>query len=200
MEKYIIDLVRRAAELQEQQTVLLNKILGIAEIQPVVSEFRRASFRIVGGKTCHDGNIDKKIEKNCRQNDVVFPLEDTMEYKYKGISIRKRSDGRWEARKMIDGVRKTVYGHDVKEVKRKILTMLDEFKEDKKKQTYSFFSWLNFWNDTYKKPYNRTDSITPQIKKHIFAASASGKKIKPIKIFQVVAANIRKKLFFFRSG
>ena len=26
MEKYIIDLVRRAAELQEQQTVFLNKI------------------------------------------------------------------------------------------------------------------------------------------------------------------------------
>lgn len=96
MEKYIIDLVRRAAELQEQQTVLLNKILGIAEIQPVVSEFRRASFRIVGGKACHDGNIDKKIEKNCRQNDVVFPLEDDMaEYKYKRITIRKRCDGRW---------------------------------------------------------------------------------------------------------
>lgn len=171
MEKFIIDLVRRAAELQEQQTVLLNKILGIAEIQPVVSEFRRASFRIVGGKACRDGNIDKKIEKNCRQNDVVFPLEDDMaEYKYKRITIRKRCDGRWEARKMIDGVRKTVYGHDVKEVKRKIDKMLESFREDQKKQTFTFFSWLNFWNDTYKKPYNRTDSITSQIKKHVFSA------------------------------
>ena len=73
MEKFIIDLVRRAAELQEQQTVLLNKILGIAEIQPVVSEFRRASFRIVGGKACRDGNIDKKIEK--LYYDLSVPLE-----------------------------------------------------------------------------------------------------------------------------
>lgn len=173
MEKFIYDLISEAAVLAEKQTLLLNRIIGIVDIGPTVATLRRNSFRIVGGKAVNAKGPDANIEnltKNSCSSSFVPEQEDTMEYKYKGISIRKRSDGRWEARKMIDGVRKTVYGHDVKEVKRKILTMLDEFKEDKKKQTYSFFSWLNFWNDTYKKPYNRTDSITPQIKKHIFGA------------------------------
>ncbi|MGN0796227.1 MAG: tyrosine-type recombinase/integrase [Christensenellales bacterium] len=120
----------------------------------------------------------------CQWVKVVYPVniensiknyqsrEDTLGYKYKTVTIVKRKDGRWFTRIMRNGIQKCLYGHDPKEVKRKVDKALKELmletEEQQKSKKFSFFEWLNFWNDTYKKPYNRTDSITPQIKKHIF--------------------------------
>lgn len=89
-------------------------------------------------------------------------------YKYRTVTIIKRPDGRWFTRVMRKGVSKSVYGHSPDEVKKKVRKILQEFKEKEQiKKTYSFFEWMNFWYETYKKPYNKSDSIIRQIRTHV---------------------------------
>lgn len=99
---------------------------------------------------------------------VLQEKNDMQKYKYRTVTIIKRPDGRWFTRVMRKGVSKSVYGHSPDEVKKKVRKILQEFKETEQiKKTYSFFEWMNFWYETYKKPYNKSDSIIRQIRTHV---------------------------------
>lgn len=115
-------------------------------------------------KVIYPGNIDNS-------NDTCVVLQeknDMHKYKYRTVTIIKRPDGRWFTRVMRKGVSKSVYGHSPDEVKKKVRKILQEFKEKEQiKKTYTFFEWMNFWYETYKKPYNKSDSIIRQIRTHI---------------------------------
>lgn len=115
-------------------------------------------------KVIYPGNIDNS-------NDTCVVLQeknDMHKYKYRTVTIIKRPDGRWFTRVMQKGVSKSVYGHSPDEVKKKVRKILQEFKEKEQiKKTYTFFEWMNFWYETYKKPYNKSDSIIRQIRTHI---------------------------------
>lgn len=115
-------------------------------------------------KIIYPGNIDNS-------NDTCVVLQeknDMHKYKYRTVTIIKRPDGRWFTRVMRKGVSKSVYGHSPDEVKKKVRKILQEFKEKEQiKKTYSFFEWMNFWYETYKKPYNKSDSIIRQIRTHV---------------------------------
>ena len=115
-------------------------------------------------KVIYPGNIDNS-------NDTCVVLQeknDMHKYKYRTVTIIKRPDGRWFTRVMRKGVSKSVYGHSPDEVKKKVRKILQEFKEKEQiKKTYTFFEWMNFWYETYKKPYNKSDSIIRQIRTHV---------------------------------
>lgn len=115
-------------------------------------------------KVIYPGNIDNS-------NDTCVVLQeknDMHKYKYRTVTIIKRPDGRWFTRVMRKGISKSVYGHSPDEVKKKVRKILQEFKEKEQiKKTYTFFEWMNFWYETYKKPYNKSDSIIRQIRTHV---------------------------------
>ena len=115
-------------------------------------------------KVIYPGNIDNS-------NDTCVVLQeknDMHKYKYRTVTIIKRPDGRWFTRVMRKGVSKSVYGHSPDEVKKKVRKILQEFKEKEQiKKTYTFFEWMNFWYETYKKPYNKSDSIIRQVRTHV---------------------------------
>lgn len=115
-------------------------------------------------KIIYPGNIDNS-------NDTCVVLQeksDMHKYKYRTVTIIKRPDGRWFTRIMRKGVSKSVYGHSPDEVKKKVRKILQEFKEKEQiKKTYTFFEWMNFWYETYKKPYNKSDSIIRQVRTHV---------------------------------
>lgn len=115
-------------------------------------------------KVIYPGNIDNS-------NDTCVVLQeknDMHKYKYRTVTIIKRPDGRWFTRVMRKGISKSVYGHSPDEVKKKVRKILQEFKEKEQiKKMYTFFEWMNFWYETYKKPYNKSDSIIRQIRTHV---------------------------------
>ena len=115
-------------------------------------------------KIIYPGNIDNS-------NDTCVVLQeknDMHKYKYRTVTIIKRPDGRWFTRVMRKGISKSVYGHSPDEVKKKVRKILQEFKEKEQiKKTYTFFEWMNFWYETYKKPYNKSDSIIRQVRTHV---------------------------------
>lgn len=115
-------------------------------------------------KIIYPENIDNS-------NDACVVLQeknDMHKYKYRTVTIIKRPDGRWFTRVMRKGVSKSVYGHSPDEVKKKVRKILQEFKEKEQiKKTYTFFEWMNFWYETYKKPYNKSDSIIRQVRTHV---------------------------------
>lgn len=115
-------------------------------------------------KIIYPENIDNS-------NDTCVVLQeknDMHKYKYRTVTIIKRPDGRWFTRVMRKGVSKSVYGHSPDEVKKKVRKILQEFKEKEQiKKTYTFFEWMNFWYETYKKPYNKSDSIIRQVRTHV---------------------------------
>lgn len=115
-------------------------------------------------KIIYPGNIDNS-------NDTCVVLQeksDMHKYKYRTVTIIKRPDGRWFTRVMRKGISKSVYGHSPDEVKKKVRKILQEFKDTEQiKKTYSFFEWMKFWYETYKKPYNKSDSIIRQIRTHV---------------------------------
>lgn len=115
-------------------------------------------------KVLYPENID-----NSNNTCVVLQEKNDMhKYKYRTVTIIKRPDGRWFTRVMRKGVSKSVYGHSPDEVKKKVRKILQEFKEKEQiKKTYTFFEWMNFWYETYKKPYNKSDSIIRQIRTHV---------------------------------
>lgn len=170
MEKILYDKINQALRL-------LSEVVGYVESQNAVSELRPSFLHVIGGKKASE-NLENKIENKFCQISASPPKEDfanMAEYRYKKLKITKRADGRWWTRITRNGVEKSIYGHSIDEVKRGIDKAIKFFSSEKKAAeelpTFTLFSWLNFWNDTYKKPYNRTDSITPQMKKHIFGVA-----------------------------
>lgn len=115
-------------------------------------------------KVIYPGNIDNS-------NDTCVVLQEKNEmkkYKYRTVTIIKRPDGRWYTRIMRKGISKSVYGHSPDEVKKKARQIFQDFKDTEQiKKTYSFFEWMKFWYETYKKPYNKSDSIIRQIRTHV---------------------------------
>lgn len=118
-------------------------------------------------KIIYPGNIDNKSK------DLIATSEgDSMivRYSYKTYTISKRKDGRWHTRYTDNGKQISVYGHTAEEARRNLKSALRELKQKnakKKEKTYSFFEWMNFWYETYKKPYNKSDSIIRQIRTHV---------------------------------
>ena len=96
-----------------------------------------------------------------------------------GGSIRKRSDGRWEARytaghdpKTGKQIQKSIYGKTQKEVREKLTKVLSEIDEGSYMELSkdSLSHWLDIWLKTYVahsvKPYT-VDSYTRICERHI---------------------------------
>lgn len=92
---------------------------------------------------------------------------------YNGIKIRKRKDGRWEARKQINGNRINI-------VKRTQLEVLNELKllfpkqVEKPIKSIMLYDYIDYWYKTYKEPFlkkerknNYTCVINNQIKPYL---------------------------------
>lgn len=90
-----------------------------------------------------------------------------MEYKYKGFTIKKRTDNRHEARKTINHNRISIYGKTILQCKENIDKYLSEPQENK--QGTKFYDWIDFWLKKYKNELkqNSKDSILYLIKNHI---------------------------------
>lgn len=180
MEKIVYELVAQAAELAEKQTEILNRILGIADVGPFVAQLRRQSFSVVAGRDFHpsgapmhdaEAQIDNLNPKSRTCPDEKLQEGIMAKYKVKGHKISKRADGRWWARFRYDGKSISVYGHSPEEVKKKLLKAMAAAEKQKHVpapvKTYTFFEWMKFWYDTYKAPYNKTDTILRQMRTHI---------------------------------
>lgn len=152
MESIVYEKIFKAAQL-------LNEVIGYVDSQADINSLKRKMFQL---------HIHNKII-NCSDCSPVKKEITVKNYKYKGITISMRTDGRWYTRIQRKGLIKNIYGNSVDEVKKKCREVLLAFSQPEEKgPQYTFFQWLEFWNNTYKKPYNRTDSITAQINKHIF--------------------------------
>lgn len=72
-----------------------------------------------------------------------------------GITLRK--DGRYEVRKMENGIRRSIYAKTLKDAK----IILNKFKNNKikienkkeKQIDYTLKEWITIWEETYKKPF-----------------------------------------------
>lgn len=150
--------------MDEQEKTLFKELTKKLEalIEAQSSPPQKDGYQWV--KVIYPGNIDNS-------NDTCVVLQeknDMHKYKYRTVTIIKRPDGRWFTRVMRKGISKSVYGHSPDEVKKKVRKILQEFKEKEQiKKTYTFFEWMNFWYETYKKPYNKSDSIIRQIRTHV---------------------------------
>lgn len=180
MEKFVLDLVLRAAKLAEEESIILNRILGIVDVSPTVTELRRGSFTITGGRDFNPSAAPMRAAEppldNQKTESRMCPIDNSQEdnmakYKVKGHKISKRADGRWWARFRYNGESISVYGHSPEEVKKKLLKAITAAEKRKylpePVKTYSFFEWMHFWYDTYKAPYNKTDTILRQMRTHI---------------------------------
>ncbi|MDD7457254.1 MAG: tyrosine-type recombinase/integrase [Clostridia bacterium] len=96
--------------------------------------------------------------------------------KYNGKTIIKRTDGRYFARYTDEnGKRVSVYGRTQQECVNKLklhLKLLKKRKLDKlqgneKPSQYLLYDWLDYWNETFKKPINKTDNVSRYIRLHI---------------------------------
>lgn len=97
----------------------------------------------------YSGKLDKEeIKKNVP---LITEALEEQDLKYKGITIFKRSDGRYTAKPSFDGKQYSIYG----KTQSICLENLKEFFKNKPikkdvKKSITFYEWIQKWYDTYK--------------------------------------------------
>lgn len=175
MEKMLYEWVIQAAEL-------LNKVIGYADSEQSIRELRHSGFTVIGGKTCHSSaapmrDVDTHLENQIRvKNSVELPKGDentmpTVKYHGRKLTIYRRKDGRWWSRYSEDGKQVAVYAKTAEECQKKLLKELAAAEKRRLDpapvKKYTFFEWMKFWYETYKEPYNKTDTILRQMRTHV---------------------------------
>ncbi len=126
---------------------------------------QRLNFKIIEG-----GDENKDLNKKKEFSSTEQKEE---EMKYNGIRIIKRKDGRWEARKQINGNRINIIKKTQSEVLKELKIL---FPKDIEKPIKSMFlyDYIDYWYKTYKEPFlkkarknNYTCVINNQIKPYL---------------------------------
>ena len=79
--------------------------------------------------------------------------------KYNGIKIYKRTDGRWEAKKQINGNRISICRNTQAEVYEEIKNLFPKSEPTKISKITTFFDYIDFWLEKYKKPFMKKKRI-----------------------------------------
>lgn len=167
MENYELELAKKAHEA-------LCELIGYGEGENVVAIFRKTIAGIVDNPPTPE-ELDDKVEiltKNqlneilagrgtpagtalSQFNSTAGQNVSTSEYEKQGVEtmkyITKRTDGRWQGRKTLDGKRYYVYGRTQRECYLKLLA-LRKPPVKKKKKIISLAKYSKLFIETYKKP------------------------------------------------
>ena len=148
---------------------------------------KTASFNYLDGVEAKE-KIDKtKAFKLLKFNEkVCLPnKEDTLQYK--NIKITKRSDGRFQARFLVDGKYKYIYDKNQKKCYEKLKDAFIETKPVLKSTKLKLIDWIETWLAIYKKPKvkdNTFHHINCEVNKYLNTSFAKKEisKITPIEI------------------
>ena len=156
-------------------------------IEDFLKSLKTASFNYLDGLAAKE-QIDRiKNFKVIKFNEkVCLPnKEDTL--KYKNIKVTKRSDGRFQARFLVDGKYKYIYDKNQKMCYEKLKDAFVETKPILKPQKFKLIDWIETWLTVYKKPKVKANTfhhINCEINKYLLNSFAQKEitKITPIEI------------------
>lgn len=124
-------------------------ILTIIGYQDAIDDFanvQRLKFKVIEGG-------DENKETNNNSNIEFSSTNQEEEYlKYNGIKIIKRKDGRWEARKQINGNRINITKKTQAEVLQELKILFPKNIE-KPIKNMLLYDYIDYWYKTYKEPF-----------------------------------------------
>ena len=109
----------------------------------------------------------KMASDECKKDEAKSKYQSVSFIQFEGVedimkNVRKRNDGRWEWRKVVNGVRYDI----VKPTQNQLIAAVKELKNNKKQEKlpiikkikYTLIEWCYYWVDTYK----NTNRIKPR--------------------------------------
>lgn len=173
MEKEIINIGkqflqrrRQAALNEEEQIIDLFTVLGALYRrqmnQPITQTLEYINNEL---KNSVNANLDNLIASKIE--DPQNQKEDLMQNIQNLKNVRIRKDGRYEWRKMINGIRHYIIDRDIKILKQKVAILRKQLKKNanadikKVKESYKLFDRIKLYHERNIKPQVKTGVLKP---------------------------------------